>query len=558
MKGYKHGWDIKLLGTLVLLVGFLNLGSAISSALPERIHILRELLPWVVIHGARHIVALVGFLLILIARGVFRRKRVAWYIAFILVAASIFLHITKGLDFEEASFSGLVLILMIMAFPRFRVRSDIPTARNAGIMFLTVLIFNMLYGMIGFYAVGRHAGYHPGLLLCWHDTIRLMFGLGRPVIPWHIPHMKRFLESLWLMWEAGLLIFILMLLRPVIYRYRTWRPDNLLVDSIAREYGISSLVYFALWPDKQYFFNDSRSAFVAYSLVGNVAVALGDPVGPAEEIPDMIEHFSALCRDNDWQPAFYQVLPDYLAFYRKAGFRTLHIGDEAIVELPDFTLEGKRFKNLRNTVSRFGREGFRTVWQDAPLSDHLMGRLREVSDDWLEHQGGEEKAFSLGWFEVEMLRDTPVVTVEDGQGNILAFANYVPMYNLPQASPDLMRYSRRAPAGIMDYLFIESLLHFKEIGTAEFNLGLAPLAHVGQDENSNLAEKAINILYNNFYNFKGLHDFKAKFNPRWEPRYLIYPGLVILPRVSMAIVRADNPSGLSKFWRPAIQRLKPS
>jgi len=557
MKVFKDHWDIKLLGSLVLLVGFLNLGSAISPALPERLHILRQLLPMVVIHGARHVVVLAGFLLILVARGVFRRKRVAWYIAFTLVAASIFLHITKGLDFEEASFSGLVVILMMVAFPRFRARSDIPTIRNAGVMFLTVLILNMLYGTIGFYLIGRYSGYHPDILLCWQDTIKLMFGLGQPDIPWHIPHMKRFLELLWMMWEVGLFIFVLMLLRPVIYRYRNWRPDNLLAGSIAQEYGKSSLVYFTLWPDKKYFFNEARTAFVAYSQVGNVAVALGDPVGPDDEIQGMIEQFNDLCRDNDWQPTYYQVLPDYLAFYRGAGFRALHIGDEAIVELQDFGLEGKRFKNLRNTLSRFGREGFRAVWHDAPLSDHLLGLIKGVSDDWLEHQGGEEKAFSLGWFEVEIIRDTPVVTVEDAQGNVLAFANYVPMYNLPQASPDLMRYSQRAPAGIMDYLFIQSILHFKELGAAEFNLGLAPLAHVGQDENSNLAEKAINILYNNFYNFKGLHDFKAKFNPRWEPRYLIYPGLVILPRVSMAIVRADNPTGLNKFLRPAIKRFKP-
>ena len=219
------------------------------------------------------------------------------------------------------------------------------------------------------------------------------------------------------------------------------------------------------------------------------------------------------------------------------------------MDLQGFEMAGRRWKHIRNSLSRITRKGFRAVWRRPPLDGSLMRMLKQVSDDWLYFQGGDEKAFSLGWFDTEKLKDNPVITVEDEAGTIYAFANFVPMYTLSQASPDMMRFSRRAPGGIMDFLFIQSILYFKEKGMAGFNMGLAPLAHAGKEESSSIAERAVRYLYDNLYNFKGLHEFKAKYSPCWEPRFLIYPHLAVLPKVVLAVVRAGNPTGLKKFWR---------
>jgi phosphatidylglycerol lysyltransferase len=51
---------------------------------------------------------------------------------------------------------------------------------------------------------------------------------------------------------------------------------------------------------------------------------------------------------------------------------------------------------------------------------------------------------------------------------------------------------------------------------------------------SSLWVRLANYLYRYgqpFYNFQGLRAYKEKFDPVWEPRYLVYPGGLALPRV---------------------------
>lgn len=552
----RRQWDEIVLSGLVFLIGIINVISAASPALPERIRILHQILPKVLIHGSRHVVVLAGFLLILIARGIRRRKKAAWNVGFVLILLSIILHLTKGLDLEEAMIALLVIYVMLLLRPRFKAGSDIPTIKNAFVMLGSVVVFNLLYGIGGFLYLGARKGIPLSIVTAFRETWLVMLSSSNPtLIP--VNHYAHFFKtSLWVTWESGLLLFVVMILRPVIYRRTTWQHDHMRAQELADRHGHSSLVYFTLWDDKYYFFNESQTAYIAYAQIDDVAVALGDPVGPADLIKPIIQEFVNFSYINGWYPAFYQVLPDHLAIYRKRGLQSLHIGDEAIVNLQEFSLEGKKFKHLRNNSSRFTREGFHTVWYHPPQSDSLLIKLRKISDDWLVHQGGDEKAFSLGWFDPDMIKHSSVLTVEDQSENIYAFANYVPMYQLAQASPDLMRYTQDSPPGIMDYLFLESMLHFKEQGVAGFNLGLAPLAHVGEKESSSVTEKAIKLLYNNFYNFKGLYNFKVKYGPRWEPRFLIYPNLAALPRINLAIVKADNPGGLSKFWRWTMIRMQ--
>ena len=140
---------------------------------------------------------------------------------------------------------------------------------------------------------------------------------------------------------------------------------------------------------------------------------LGDPVGPQEDIPHLLAEFTAFCNRNDWYPAFYQVLPDFLALYQAHGYKTLKIGEEAVVDLPTFTLAGKSHKSLRQTVSRIERKSYTTELYFPPLNNEILKSLKEVSDEWLRSQKGGEKRFSLGWFDAEYIRSCPVIVVKD-------------------------------------------------------------------------------------------------------------------------------------------------
>jgi phosphatidylglycerol lysyltransferase len=260
-----------------------------------------------------------------------------------------------------------------------------------------------------------------------------------------------------------------------------------------------------------------------------------------------VQEFQQFCARNDWQPAFYQVLPDYLAEYRQAGFDALCIGQEAIVDLKAFTLEGKLGKPLRVPYNHITRLGYQARLHEPPLPDALLVELRSISDEWLTLMHGTEKRFSLGWFDDEYMRGCPVMAVHAADGSIAAFANLISEYQANEATIDLMRHRRDPENGTMDFLFVALLQWAQSQGFDTFNLGLSGLAGVGEQPGDPAVERVLHYIYehvNEFYNFKGLHAFKEKFHPIWSPRYLIYPGPASLLPVALALLQADSGEGL--------------
>ena len=172
----------------------------------------------------------------------------------------------------------------------------------------------------------------------------------------------------------------------------------------------------------------------------------------------------------------------------------------------------------------------------------MLRELRTISDDWLSTRGTKEMGFSLGWFDEEYLNTCPILLVRDGEGFIDAFANIVTEFQANEAAVDLMRYRSHSEKGIMDFLFVSLFLWAKEKGFASFNLGLSAFSGIGENPKDPAIERTLRFIYENvnrFYNFKGLHAFKEKFHPTWSPRYLVYPGAVSLPAVSISLLRAN-------------------
>jgi phosphatidylglycerol lysyltransferase len=197
------------------------------------------------------------------------------------------------------------------------------------------------------------------------------------------------------------------------------------------------------------------------------------------------------------------------------------------------------------------RLGYHTEVTPPPIADDLLGELRAVSDEWLSLVHGSEKRFSLGWFHDDYLRHTPILTVREADGRVVAFANLVSEYQLSEVTVDLMRHRASAPPGTMDFLFAGLLEWSRAQGYATFNLGLSGLSGVGDSPGDAALEKALHFIYehvNRFYNFKGLHAFKAKFNPTWSARYLIYSGAAALPAIlaGLAMVDAGTPDRASQ------------
>ncbi len=337
------------------------------------------------------------------------------------------------------------------------------------------------------------------------------------------------------------------------------RPSAGRRRALVEAHGRSSLAHIALLGEKQYLFTPGGSV-VAYKPVGNVGLALGDPIGPDDDTAAAVAAFTRFCRERAWQPVFYQTRPDTRGHYRDAGLQTTLIGQEAIVDLNAFTVSGGRNKNLRAGVNRMEREGYRLMWHDPPQPPERMHALAAVSTAWLRSRRSAEKEFSLGRFDEAYVAACPVATVEDAEGRVLAFVNLIPEYGRGGLAVDLMRFVDGAPAETMLFLFVRLLERLRDRGLARADLGLSALSGLDASARAPLTERALAAVFergNALYNFKGLHVFKSKFHPSWEARYLAHPAGLGVLRALEAVAIADSPVGVWGELRLALaQRLR--
>jgi phosphatidylglycerol lysyltransferase len=516
--------------------------------------ILGKYSPLEVRHGGHLTAALAGFALILLAGGLWRRKRVAWLLTLVILFISIISHLIKGLDYEEALLAAGLGAWLVAARHEFHARTDRPSIRQGLIALGSALVFTLAYGVMGFYLLDRHYSVNFSLGAALRQSIVMFTQFYDPGLQPLTGYGRFFADSIYIVGAVTFGYAFIMLLRPVFLRQPATPVERQRAQAIVEAYGRSSLARLTLFEDKAYYFSPGGS-LVAYALKNRVAIALGDPIGPSDDLNDTIDGFNAFCSGNDWRPAFYQTLPATLFAYQAAGFETLCIGQEAIVDLHAFSLEGSANKALRNPFNRLKKAGYRVEVHQPPLGRDLLDELRRISDDWLTSVHGTEKRFSLGWFDDEYIRTSPVVAVHHPLGTITAFANIIPEYQLNEITVDLMRRRHECEPGTMEFLFASLFSWACEEGYATFNLGLSALAGIGENPGDPALERLLHFIYehiNQFYNFKGLHDFKEKFHPQWSPRYLIYPGAGNLAAVWLAVTRAD--AGEGDFMRSLIKR----
>ena len=540
-------WNVRMVALLTAGMGIIDILSGLTPSLHSRMAILEQYSPFDVGVGGHLTSVLSGFALLLLASGLWRHKRVAWVLTVSILLISIPLHLIKGLDYEEAILSAVLVGWLIYLQPHFHARSDPPSIRQGLKVLLVALLFTLIYGVLGFYLLDRHFivnGQQVSFNL-WDSIRQTVVMFTQFYNPGLVPatHFgKYFVGSIYIVGAVTIGYALIMLIRPVLVHRGATPHEMQKAKEIVEAYGHSSLARLVLLDDKLYYFSPGGSV-IGYVPVGRIALSLGDPIGPPEDITACITSFATFCARNDWEPCYGQVLPDYLDVYKEAGFHALCIGSEAIVNLSTFNLAGHEKKGIRSGINRMTKLGYRTEVLQPPHSPDLLRELHQISDEWLTAMHGTEKHFSLGWFDENYLNSGPVIVIHNPAGYIDAFANIIPEYQAREASIDLMRHRKQADRGQMDFLFVSLFEWAKEQGYATFNLGLSGLAGMGENPTDPTIERALHYIFehvNQFYNFKGLHEFKAKYDPIWSPRYLVYPSAASLPAVTVALLRANS------------------
>ena len=505
----------RILSTLTFLAGAILLFSGATPAAAGRLEWLNGFVPLGIVETSHFAGSLVGAGLLLLSQGVARRIDAAYHLATIAVAIGIGASLLKGADIEEAIVLTVLLIFLRSAKPAFDRRAALFETRFSATWMTAVAAVITASVWLGFFAF-KHVEYSSELL--WQ------FELSAEA--------PRFLRA-----SVGgaivvLLVAIVKLFGPAPHEIEPPTDVDLEAAGRAIEAQSSTMPNLVYLRDKGLVFDEARKGFVMYGVQGRTWAAMGDPVGPAPQVPILIRAFLERCDDFGGTPVFYEVRKDYLHHYADFGLTFVKLGEEARVDLSQFTLEGAAASRHRQAMRRVEKEkaSFRIVSPHEAAA--LLPDLRRVSDHWLGQKTGE-KGFSLGFFDGRYLSRFPIAVIER-EGRIQAFANVWLGPRCEEMSVDLMRYDDHAPKGVMESLFVHLMAWGKAEGYRWFSLGMAPMSGFEQSPVAPLWTRVGSFLYEHgesVYNFQGLRLFKNKFDPVWEPHYLAYPGGFALPRV---------------------------
>ena len=540
------------------LVAGAGLVTVLSSVIAPRyplVHWMADAVPLAVRHGSRHLTLVLGFALLILADGLSRGKRQAWMFTAAALSASAVLHLIKGPDWPESLLGAALLALLIAWRGSFAAPTDPPSLRQGYRALLLVMILLPLYSLVGFHLFRYHlAGGHTVYIALRESGARLLFSGLTTVEPvtrkgiW-------FLNSIPIVGWTGILYALVMLLRGMVAPRRT-HTDMEDAGAILTRHGRSGTSYMTLWEGNSLFFNERRTAYVGYRHAAEVALALGDPIGPDAVRPETALAFGRFARSRGWDHAFYAAGPDLLPVYREAGYRVLKVGEEAIVPLADLEFKGKAWQDTRTALNKAAREGVRfELYEGGGVPRPILAQLHEISEEWLRGRKLPPMGFTLGG--VEGLND-PNVTVTvavDGGGRVQAFADWLPCYASRGWVIDLMRRREDAMKGVMEFLIAASFLAFKERGYGAASLAVAPLADLGQDGagDESLLARALRLVYEHgdaVYNFRTLFEYKNKFRPDWEGSYFVYESNSRLARLSLAVLRAYLPESPRTVQEP--------
>jgi phosphatidylglycerol lysyltransferase len=503
------------LAITTFLAGVILLFSGATPAVGTRLGWLHAVLPLPVIELSHFLGSVAGAALLVLAWGLQRRLDGAFYLTVGVLAAGIAFSLLKGLDYEEATILVVMLAALLASHGEFYRKASL-LGEPLSLQWIAAIVVALGAAVgLGLFSYKRVEYSHD---LWW----RFATNAEAP----------RFLRATVGALALLLAFATLRLLRPP--RRDPAVPSIADLERLAAAAAASPYTYahLALLGDKAILFGDGGS-FLMYGVERRSWVALGDPVGSEGERIELAWRFRELADEHDGWTVFYQVRPENLPLYLDLGLSLLKLGEAARVPLADFSLEGGHWKSVRHSLRALEKEGYGFAVVPATGVPPLLPELERVSAEWLDSKHTREKGFSLGFFDPAYLARLPVAVVRRGDA-VVGFANVLPGGDREELSVDLMRFAADAPRGTMDLLFIQLMTWGKAEGYRWFDLGMAPLAGLEPRPLAPLWNRvgaAVFRLGEHFYNFQGLREYKDKFQPVWEPRYLASPGGLALPRV---------------------------
>ncbi len=531
---------------LIFILGIINIISVITPAIHERVQRLEDFIPVGAITASNYFVLLAGAFLLLTAVFMLKGLRNAWWIALFLSILSCIGHLTKAIDYEEATVALLIVLMLLFSRKDYHIKGN-PRMHAIGIKTaLLSIVAVLVYGTIGFYFLDKsHFEIDFDIGQSIRYTIQNYFLVGSDDLIPASRFAKNFLISINIYGLISMSFLFYTVIRPYIMKGSAAPEDLLGAKKLLDKFGRSGLDYFKTYSDKMIFEPEGLEAFIAYRIAGNYAVVLENPVAETpEKMKQCIVLFDGYCYDNSLKSIYYRVPEESLPLYKSLAKKSMFIGQEGVVDLQTFTLEGGKNKALRNGLNKVGERGYKCTIHTPPLKDGLLQKLKAVSDEWLESTDRSEIVFSQGMFVWEELKQQTVIALENTEEKVIAFLNIIPDFAPGEGTYDLIRKTNDASNGVMDYILVELFKYLKSQNYSSVNLGFAPMS--GLDDPHTFSEKSMKFAYEkirSFSHYKGLRNFKEKYFPVWCNKYLIYTNdydLLQVPAVLTKVIKPDN------------------
>jgi lysyl-tRNA synthetase, class II len=529
-----------------VLLGVVDIVSALAPERSGRLHDLTTVIPLGVAQSASAVTLVAGILLVLLGQGLRRRKRRAWRGALALFVVTMALHVVKGLDIEEASVTLVLTVLLVVLSDQFYAAGDPRTRRRAPVTFVAMVVASFVLGYL--LLLFRHSSVvgSPSFGGRLQEVAAGLVGVSGPLRFRGDGTSDLVFGALLALGAATVLVTAYLILRsPEPVAALSDADDERLRALLSGQGERDSLGYFALRRDKAAIFSATGKAAVSYRVVSGVMLASGDPIGDPEAWPGAIAEFAREARRHAWVPAVMGCSEQGgEVWVREAGMRALELGDEAVLPLEEFTLDGRAMRNVRQMVSRVERAGYTTSVRR--VGDLSVAEVADITRQAATWRGAEvERGFSMALGRFGEPADAECVCVTAYRGDRLAAVLHFVPWGSDGLSLDLMRRDRDADAGLNELMIVAAVQAAAELGVTRLSLNFS-VFRSALERGGRLgagpvlrAWRSILLWASRWFQIESLYRFNAKFRPVWEPRFICYPGAGDLPRIAIAALEAE-------------------
>jgi lysyl-tRNA synthetase, class II len=519
-----------LAGLATAFAGLVNVASALTPELPLRLRSLLALAPAADVRLAHALALPAGLALLGVARPLARRRRRALHLALALLIAAGVLNVLKGLDLEEALLSWGVAYVLWRSRPAFWVRHATDALPHVLVRCTAIAAAAVGTALLATLVAGGTPG----------DALRGLAIAGAGPFDEHFEWLPL---ALGLLGAGSAALIGALLLAPL----RPQRVANALdrrgAAALVRRHGTDTLSAFKLRDDLVRRWSPDGQAFVAYRIHAGTLLLAGDPVGPRESYGPLLVQMRDYARDHGLTVGALGASEEFAGAAREAGVRSLYLGDEAMVRTGEMDLSGGSRKSLRKAVNRVARNGYSAELKTAAdLTPAYLQELDRVSEEW--RDGAEERGFSMAHHTLvdELLPDALVLVARDEEDRIRGFLHFVPVCGARVVSLGFMRRERDTPNGLTEFMVVAAARELGARGIEEFSLNFIAGGRWLR-EPANLIERAVGgtlRVADRWLQIERLLRFNQKFEPRWQPRHLLFERATDLPRVAFGAMVAEG------------------